>query len=274
MKTSVKLARLTLAVTVIGIAALTDTHAASEARPGLKLTEPEKAFIRDNPTLTMCVDPDWLPYEGLTAEGQHIGLIAEYALEFQTRTGLVFELIRTKSWDESWRLVEAGKCDIVPGLNRTRERELYLSFTEEYINEPKVLVIRSGRSDITTLPDVQGKSIALVQGYSLDEKLALDYPRINRVYVSSLREGLSKLANGEVDAVVGAKYLMETLITAGGYTNLQIVAETRYLNQVRIGVRRDYYRGFTILNKAVKSLTYSEHKAIRARSLGTMASNR
>lgn len=241
---------------------------------GIALTEPEKAFIRSNPTLTLCVDPDWLPYEGLSADGKHVGLIAEYALELQTRTGFAFDLVKTKSWEESWQMVEAGECDIVAGLNRTRDREDYLSFTEEYINEPKVLVIQTGRSDIKRLPDLQGKSIALVQGYSLDEKLRLDYPKIDRVYVSSLRDGLARLSQGEVDGVVGAKFLMEALLEEGGYTNLQIVGDTRYLNLVRVGIRRDYYRGYTIMNKAVKSFSYADHKAIRARYIAGMASTR
>lgn len=275
MKTKNTLGRVSKAVcVVVGVLASMVPAIAAEAQAGLKLTEPEKAFIRSNPTLTLCVDPDWLPYEGLSAGGKHVGLIAEYALELQTRTGFAFELVPTKSWEESWQLVEAGDCDIVAGLNRTRKRQEYLSFTEEYINEPKVLVIQTGRSDINGLPDLQGKSIALVQGYSLDEKLALDYPKINRVYVSSIRDGVARLANGEVDGVVGAKFLVEALLEESGYTNLQIVGDTRYLNLVRVGLRRDYYRGFTIMNKAVKSFSYAEHKAIRERYLATMASNR
>ncbi|UCG73382.1 MAG: transporter substrate-binding domain-containing protein [Chromatiales bacterium] len=264
MNKGVTFVRFARAVCLV-VAALASTGPAvgQDARPGLNLTEPEKAFIKSNPTLTLCVDPDWLPYEGLSADGKHVGLISEYALELQTRTGLQFELVKTASWEESWQLVEAGECDIVAGLNRTRAREEYLSFTEEYINEPKVLVTQTGRGDIKSLPDLQGKSIGLVKGYSLDEKLGLDYPKINRVYVSSLRDGLAKLSKGEVDGVVGAKFLMETAIADGGYTNLQIVSETRYLNLVRVGLRRDYYRGFTIMNKAVNSLSYADHKAIR-----------
>ena len=266
MNNGVTLARFACTVClVVAASAATAPAVAQDPRSGLSLTEPEKAFIKANPTLTLCVDPDWLPYEGLSADGKHIGLVAEYALEFQTRTGLQFDLVKADTWEESWQLVEAGKCDIVAGLNRTRNREEYLSFTEEYINEPKVLVTQTGRSDINGVADLQGKSIALVQGYSLDEKLALDYPRINRVYVGSLRDGLAKLANGDVDGVVGAKFLMETAIADGGYTNLRIVGDTRYLNLVRVGIRRDYYRGFTIMNKAVSSFSYSEHKAIRER---------
>lgn len=259
---------------VVGVLASMVPAIAAEAQAGLKLTEPEKAFIRNNPTLTLCVDPDWLPYEGLSADGKHVGLIAEYALEFQTRTGFAFELVPTKSWEESWQLVEAGDCDIVAGLNRTREREEYLSFTEEYINEPKVLVIQTGRTDIKDLADLQGKSLAVVKDYTLDERLALDYPRINRVYVNSLRDGVARLANGEVDGVAGAKFLMEALLEESGYTNIQIVGDTRYLNLVRVGLRREYYRGFTIMNKAVKSFSYADHKAIRERYLATMANNR
>ena len=58
---------------------------------------------------------------------------------------------------------------------------------------------------------------------------------------------------------------METRLGSGNYPGLQIAGETGYLNLIRIGVRRDRYRGYTIMNKAVRSLSYSDHKAIRAR---------
>jgi len=139
MNNGITLARFACTVCLVVAASASTTPAiAQDARSGLNLTEPEKAFIKANPTLILCVDPDWLPYEGLSADGRHIGLVAEYALEFQTRTGLQFDLVKADTWEESWQLVEAGKCDIVAGLNRTRNREEYLSFTEEYINEPKV----------------------------------------------------------------------------------------------------------------------------------------
>lgn len=251
------------AVTVVG-ALFAGSLQAGGHESGIALTEPEKVFIRNNPTLTLCIDPNWLPYEGLTADGRHVGLIAEYMLEIQTRTGLAFEIIKTDSWDESWKLAEAGECDLISGLNRTRERERYVSLTEDYINEPSVLVVAAG-SDVRTLNDLHGKRLAIVQGYSLDEKLAVDHPQIQRIYATDLRDALAKVAAGDADAAVDSKFIMESLLASGDFSGLRIAGESGYLNLLRMGVRRDHYRGFTILNKAVLSLSHSDHKAIRAR---------
>jgi ABC-type amino acid transport substrate-binding protein len=254
---------------LLGLATFALTGAATAGgHSGLELTDPEKAFIRDNPTLTLCVDPNWLPYEGLSADGKHVGLLAEYMLEFQTRTGLVFEIVQTRSWEQSWQLATEGKCDLISGLNRTQDRERYVSFTKEYVNEPSVLVTRNG--GINRLEDMSGKRLAVVQGYSLDEKIALDYPGVIRVYVPKLDDGLAKVAAGEVDAVAGSMFLMQSKLASGAYPSLQIAGETGYLNLIRVGVRRDRYRGYTIMNKAVRSLTYSDHKAIRERYKASM----
>ena len=254
---------LICAVTVFG-ALLAGTLKAGGHESGIALTEPEKAFIRNNPTLTLCIDPNWLPYEGLTADGRYVGLIAEYMLEIQTRTGLAFEVVKTANWEESWKLAEAGDCDLISGLNRTRERERYVSLTEDYINEPSVLVVGSA-SSVRTLNDLHGKRLAIVQGYSLDEQLGMDHPQIQRVYANDLDDALAKVAAGDADAAVDSKFIMESLLARGDYGGLKIVGESGYLNLLRMGVRRDHYRGFTILNKAVLSLTHADHKAIRAR---------
>lgn len=255
--------------TAIGLALVTAAWSgiapAAGNATGISLTEPEKAFIRSHPTLTLCIDPNWLPYEGLDTNGNHVGLVAEYMLEIQTRTGLAFEVVKTNSWEESWELAEQGQCDLVSGLNRTRERERYMSFTEDYINEPSVLVVRSDNTGIRTLADLHGKRLAIVEGYSLDEKLALDHPQIQRIYATDLRDALTKVSTGDADAAIDSKFVMETLLATGGYANVQIVGESGYLNLVRMGVRRDHYRGYSILNKAVLSLTHADHKAIRAR---------
>ena len=237
----------------------------------IKFTPSEQAYIAANPSLRLCIDPNWLPYEGLTDEGKYVGLIPEYMREIEARTGILFDVVRTSSWQETWKLATEGGCDVISGLNQTQDREPYIAFTEGYITEPSVLVTQAGRMDISRVEDLKGKRLAVVAGYALDERIGLDFPTVQRVYVKDLTEGLAKVNASEVDALADSEFLIKTLLRDMNY-DLRVVNETRYLNVIRVGVRRDAYRAYTIMNKAVKSLSYDDKNAIRASYAERMAS--
>ena len=236
----------------------------------IEFTPAEQAFIAANPTLRLCVDPNWVPYEGLTADGEYTGLIPEYMREIEARTGMRFEVVNTASWAETWALATDGGCDVMSGLNQTQDREPYIAFTEPYITEPAVLVTQAGRTDINKIPDLDGKRLAVVQGYALDEKVGLDFPGIQRVYVKDLSEGLAQVEAGSVDAIADSQFIVKSLLKTMDSDNFRVVDETRYLNVLRLGVRRDGYRLYTIMNKAVKSLSYADQDEIRERYMAAM----
>jgi len=243
----------------------------ANATETLNLTISEKAYIARTEVLRLCIDPNWLPYEGLTADGEYTGLIPEYMSEFESRTGLNFEVVNTANWEETWELVTEGGCDVVSAVNQTQERAPYLSFTEPYITEPSVIITQADRMDISQMADLQGKRLAVVPGYALDEKIALDFPSIERVPVKDLTEGLSQVEAGTVDALVGSEFMMKSFLATPAYQDLRIVNEARYLYSLRIGIGRSSPLAYTIMNKAIKSLNGDAHEAIRGRYAASMA---
>ena len=48
---------------------------ASDSR--LKLTDGERQWLANNPTVSFTGDPNWLPYEAFDSEGQYIGIVSE-----------------------------------------------------------------------------------------------------------------------------------------------------------------------------------------------------
>ncbi|MGI9329777.1 MAG: transporter substrate-binding domain-containing protein [Gammaproteobacteria bacterium] len=243
----------------------------ANAEGTLNLSVSEKAYVSKNQVMRLCIDPNWLPYEGLTAEGEYTGLIPEYMSEFESRTGLNFEVVRTANWEETWELVTEGGCDVVSAVNQTQARAPYLSFTDPYITEPSVIVTKADRMDITQMGDLKGKRLAVVAGYALDEKVSLDFPSIERVEAMDLAEGLAQVEAGTVDALAGSKFMMETFLASPAYQDLRIVNEARYLYSLRVGIGRSSSQAYTILNKAVKSLDGATHEAIRGRYAASMA---
>jgi ABC-type amino acid transport substrate-binding protein len=214
-------------------------------------------------TVTMCVDPDWLPYESLDAEGNHVGLVAEYIAVLQNKIGIAIQVVKTKSWQESQQYYQENKCDIVSALNATKERARYLAFTEPYLSSPAVLVLNENNQLDALLSDLSGKTLSMVPGYVYETKLRADYPGIKIVHVANMETALQQVSSGEVTATLAPLFLTFALTQKMSLDNLKIMGQTAYKDELRIGIQKDNLPLAILLDKAVSNLTSEDHRNAR-----------
>jgi len=214
-------------------------------------------------TVTMCVDPDWLPYERLDAEGNHIGLVAEYIAVLKNKIGITIHVVKTKSWQESQQYYRENKCDIVSALNATKERARYLAFTEPYLSSPAVLVLNENNQSDTFLSDLNGKTLGMVPGYVYESKLRADYPAIKIVHVANMEIAFQQVSSGKVTATLAPLFLTFALTQKTPLDNLKIMGQTEYTDELRIGIQKDNLPLAILLDKAVSSLTSEDHRNVR-----------
>lgn len=223
----------------------------------------EQNYLREHPEISMCVDPDWLPYEKLDSNGQHIGLVARYMALFQERLGVLIKPVQVKSWDESQVLYRAGKCDIVSALNITPERAEYLDFTRPYIKSPAVLVLREDEREVSSLAQMEHRTLGMVKGYVYESRLREDYPNIRITYLTNMQQGLEKISRGELDATLGPLFLISASIQYLGLDNLKMVGNTSYQDELHVGVRKNDILLLDAFNKIIASLSGEDHANIR-----------
>ena len=77
------------------------------------LTSAERAYLNQHKKITLCVDPDWVPYERIDAAGKHVGIAADLLSLVSARTGIVFELVPTRDWNESLDFSKTGQCQVL-----------------------------------------------------------------------------------------------------------------------------------------------------------------
>jgi len=229
----------------------------------LLLNSEEQAYLEKVPTIKMCVDPDWLPYEKLDRQGQHIGLVAEYMALISNRLNINLSVVKATSWEETQKLYQNGMCDIVSALNKTPERENHLLFTEPYIKSPTVLVIKNSNVQARQLTDLNGKKLAMVKGYVYDEKLRKDYPEIQIVYQTNMDMALQKVSTGEIDATLGPLFLIFALTQEQNLDNVKIMGNSEYQDELRIGIKQGNTVLANIFNKAISSLSVEDHTFMR-----------
>ncbi len=74
----------------------------------VQLTPEEQAYLETLGHVTMCVDPDWEPYELVTENGDFISIAADLLEIISMRTGITPELVTTADWKESLKASKRG----------------------------------------------------------------------------------------------------------------------------------------------------------------------
>ncbi len=151
-------------------------------------SQEEITYIDHKKTITVCIDPNWMPYEMINEKGSYVGIAADYHKLLSQITGLEYNILRTKTWFETLEKAKAGECDIVSILNQTTERTNYLNFTGPFIDSPSIFVTRERDKFINGIDDLHGKTLAIVRGgYMIDELLKNNHPEIKRLYADNIQ---------------------------------------------------------------------------------------
>lgn len=227
------------------------------------LSDEEKAFVGTTGPVTMCVDPDWLPFERLNERGEHEGIAADLLQRVAERVGLHLRVIPVRSWEESLEASKAGRCRIMSFLNQTPERDKWLIFTDPIFSDPNVILTREEHDFIADLRGIHGQTVAVPAGTMVEERIRHDFPNLKVITTRSEAESVALVSARRADlairTLIGAAYA----IRKEGLFNLKIAGQVPdYTNQLRIGVARDEVELRDLLNKGVATLTAQERESI------------
>ncbi|MDD2888448.1 MAG: transporter substrate-binding domain-containing protein [Aliarcobacter sp.] len=215
----------------------------------------EEKYLNTKKQFTMCVDPDWEPFEILDKKGKHIGIAADIIKLITTKLGIEIKVIPTKSWEESVELSKAKKCDIMSFLNQTPQRETWLNFTEPIFNDPNVIIGRIEDNRIENLSKIKA-SIAIPKETAMYERFQKDFPNLVIIPVNSEDEAFKFVEEKKADLTVRSMIISAYTIKEKGYFNLKILNQPDgYENHLRMGTRNDEPILKDILNKAINTIT-------------------
>ncbi|MBW2707367.1 MAG: transporter substrate-binding domain-containing protein, partial [Deltaproteobacteria bacterium] len=234
---------------------------ASAGRIKIPLSAEESSWLAEHPKIRFTGDPDWLPQEAFTSEGQYIGIVADILDLIEARLGIIFERVPVKTWDEAVRLAETAEVDILSETTSS-EREP-LTFTKPYLGFPVVILAVQGAEPLSDPGELKGKRVAVVKGYGYVVPFRRQFPDLDTVEVETVRDGLIRLSAGEVDAFISAVPTAYHLMSELGLTNLKVIGSTGLSIDLGFGVRKDTLVLVSILNKALASITEEEKRKIR-----------
>lgn len=234
--------------------------------PALSFTPEEAAYIQQSAGITMCVDPDWLPFERITPEGRHEGIAADLVQLVAQRVGLTIALYPAKNWEASLAASKAGRCHIMSFLNQTAQRDTWLRFTEPVFYDPNILVAREEHPFVGNLRGLDNETVALPRGTMVEERIRKEFPNLRVILTGSEEESVALVSDRQADFTVRSLMVAAYAIKKEGLFNLKIAGQVpEFNNQLRIGVLKDDTLLLAILDKGVGSITPQEREAIANR---------
>lgn len=225
-------------------------------------TKKEIEYLNTKGAITMCVTPNFSPFEFITKKGEYTGIIANYIEVLSKNSGIKFEVLGKESWSDSLNAVKNKLCDILPFAIQTTSRNDYLIFTKEYYTFSNVIATRDNEIFINSLDELKDKKIAVVKDHASKELILRKYPDINMVEVNNALDGLRKVSKGEIFAFVGLFPTIAQILQKQNIENVKITGKTSIEMNARIAIRDDEYILQSILNKAINSVKEEDKEQV------------
>jgi polar amino acid transport system substrate-binding protein len=231
--------------------------------PIIHFTPDEMAYIKEKKEITMCVDPDWEPFEVINTKGEHEGIAADLISLVSKRIGMTIRLIPTKTWEETLVLSKTGKCDILSFVNQTPEREKWLIFTQPLLSDPNILITREDHPFIANLNGVNHESVVLPAGTAMLERMRKDFSNLRFISVVSEGDAMKMVSEKKADMTVRSLIVAAYVIKKEGWFNLKISGQPLgYENHLRMGILKNEPKIRDILNKGISTITPIEREII------------
>ncbi|MBN2164043.1 MAG: transporter substrate-binding domain-containing protein [Pontiellaceae bacterium] len=233
-----------------------------------QLTAEEQAWVREHPVIRFGVDPEFMPYEVVGADGVYEGIAADWLRLISRRTGLEFSLEIDDDWSESVAALEHKQLDLLPCIGMGEDRHRFMLFSQPYLHFSRVLVTRTDRDDIMSLQDLLGQRVAVQSNSSHHEYLKAYADVLEIVLYPTYQETLLAVSRGDADAAVGNLAVTTHCLRNLMLTNLKMAAYAMPTsNPLCMGVRDDWPQLISIINRAIDSVDPQTREAVYAKWL-------
>lgn len=202
------------------------------------------------------------------------GIAADFWSLIVERTGMKTSFSPSSTWAAVANAIKTKSADVTLGTSISTDKEPYALFSKPYASFPNVIVTNKTIDFLPGLESLEGKRVAIGQGYGIANTITERYPKIIIVGVEDTREGLKLLSSGRVDAVVDILPVIAYLINADHYLDLKISGTTEFTFDLRMMIRNDYPELKSIIDKGIDGISLVEKQKIFNRYIAITYENR
>ena len=240
----------------------------------INLTSKERSYLNKRDSITMCIDPNWFPFEKIDKNGEHKGMSYEYTKIFSKTIDIPIKLVKTKDWTESLEFLKEKKCDILPFAMRTPKREEYMDFTKPYFYSNLVVIGQGSKPFVGDFKELSNKKIGITKGYAYFELLKNKYKNIDIKEIDTLENGLKLIENSKLDGYIEALEVVGSKIQNEYLGEIKVISKLDEHLELSIATSKDEPLLNSIFQKAIDKLTPKEHASIKNRYLFVTVENK
>ena len=226
-------------------------------------TTKEKAYIKTHPTIVLGADQNWKPFDWKDKNGNHAGFDADFTRLLEEKLNINIE-VKLDDWTEILNEVKEKKIDGIIGASKNDARDKYMTFTEPYFMFAQVVLVQKDNKSISTISDLDGKTIALKEGSSIDiDYFNKEYPNIKQKLYNTDAEIIIALSEKKVDAALSNVGAASYEIEKNFISNIKVAFNINELSgDMRYGIRNDQPELVSILQKGIELITKEEINTI------------
>ncbi len=179
--------------------------------PKIGLTATEKKWIKENPTITAVAILSLGPLTQLDSNGEIAGIAQDYLKIISQRSGLKINYIQAKNIAEAKKLLHDEKALITPYLPPEEVSSTELDTLPAYLHTSTVLMAldkgKNKHERLNGLKNLEGKKLAITEGYFLKERIERKYPEIKITTYQSTIEAMQSVEQGSNDAMLTNNFI-------------------------------------------------------------------
>lgn len=233
----------------------------------LKMTLEEKEYIKSSPPLRVVVSPDWSPISTIDEKtGKISGISIDLLKLIAEKTGLKFEYIKTKTFEESFKLMNSGGADLIAGIFDTPfvRENCDVTISLPYLPMQTMIVHRKDQE----IGKIVAPKIAMPYGFDYKS----NYSNSTLKHYSTVLECFEAVKDSKVDFSAINSLAVEQYLRQNGKGNLVFTPDLSSLYELSIAFANPVDpKLISVIDKTIYSFGEEEKQSIV--SVNTSISN-
>ncbi|MFT5850707.1 MAG: two-component system sensor histidine kinase EvgS [Colwellia sp.] len=234
------------------------------------LSVAEKDFIIDHNQLSFPVVSGGFPPYIITKNFNHIterGFTIDLFTLSTERTGIIYKPVYVKNIEQIFSSLAQQKINVLPLVERNKDREKKLIFSEPYLQASYSMVYRYNDTIIDGLSGIGDKKVAVVNNFNATQLLIEKLPFAHLNYFDSMNAAITSVSLGESDVFIGGSLISSYLVKENQLSNLTSQPLINFNDNAQFFFASNPGNDIIIslLNRTIKSLSATDYERLYAK---------
>jgi signal transduction histidine kinase/CheY-like chemotaxis protein/HPt (histidine-containing phosphotransfer) domain-containing protein len=225
----------------------------------INFSNKEKEFIKKYNELTIAINPTLSPISFLDKKNNSFdGIVKDILQKVSQKTNLKFSFIKTNSFEESIKLLQDKKVDIILPIENETLNIKKDKVTNSFIEVSNAVIMKQGNPYLNDLSELKDVKIGINRYISLNKKM-----EDNIIKIDNTINGLKMLQDNIIDVYIDTLEVSGYFMNQNAMYDLKVVYRLPTKKQLFVTIREDLpHELVSILNKSFHNITQEEKKEI------------